>query len=168
MKKLRQKKLRVRVTGTANIAMSSTGYRGMRYWFHRYIGCTEDHTAAACKDFRGLDAETKKKALEESELCTFCLRHSASSECYGKGLNSKLACQVLECEGQHTEKLHEMMASLNASVNMVVDKQEEEEGYINVARGEYCEESREGWRTPYESWLEMEAMEDAEETVEMF
>jgi hypothetical protein len=50
-----------------------------------------------------------------------------------------------------------MMAGVNASVNTVMDEQEEEEGYINVARGEYCGESREGWRTPDGSWLEMEA-----------
>jgi hypothetical protein len=55
------------------------------------------------------------------------------------------------------------MAGLNASVNMVLDEEEEEEGYVNVARGEYHGESREGWKTPVDSWLEMEAMEEEDE-----
>jgi hypothetical protein len=40
-------------------------------------------------------------------------------------MESKPASRVPECEGQHTEKLHEMMAGLNASVNMIMDKEEE-------------------------------------------
>jgi hypothetical protein len=34
-------------TGAANVVVSNTGYRERRCRFHRYIGCTEDHTAAA-------------------------------------------------------------------------------------------------------------------------
>ncbi len=61
-----------------------------------------------------------------------------------------------------------MMAGLNASINTVMDEHEEEEGYINVAGGKYCGESgREGWRTPDDSWLEMEAMEE-EDAGKMF
>jgi hypothetical protein len=59
-------------------------------------------------------------------------------------MDSKPACQVPECEGQHTEKLHEMMAGLNATVNMVVDEEEEEEGYVKVAKGEWCGENAGG------------------------
>jgi hypothetical protein len=95
---------------------------------------------------QNLDVETKKNALDESKLCTFCLKHAAGSECYDRGLVSKPACQIPECERQHSERLHKMMASLNASVNTV----------------EYCEGNREGWRTPDDSWLEMEAMEEEE------
>jgi hypothetical protein len=146
--------------GMANVVTFSASNRGRRCPFNRYTGCTEDHTAAACKDFRTRDAETKRKALEESELCMFCLRHAAGSECYG----SKPACQAPECDGQHTEKLHEMMAGLNASVNMVVDE-EEEGGYVNVARGKQWEENAEEWDTPDDSWLEMEAIEKEEEGI---
>ncbi len=73
----------MKAMGAANVVVSSTGHRGRRCQFHRYTGGTEDHTAAACKDFRSLNAETKRKALDESELCTFCLRHgqSAGSVC---------------------------------------------------------------------------------------
>jgi hypothetical protein len=83
---------------------------------------------------KAMKEKTKKKVLDDSKLCKFCLRHSADTECYGRGLNSTPACLVQECKGQHTEKLHAMMADLNASVNVVVDEQEEEEGCINVAR----------------------------------
>jgi hypothetical protein len=35
-----------------------------------------------------------------------------------------------------------------------------EEGYVQVAGGEYRVESAEEWRTPHNSWLEIEAMEE--------
>jgi hypothetical protein len=81
-------------------------------------------------------------------------------------MDSKLACQIPECEKKHTERLHDMLAGLNANVNLVTeeDEGEEENGYVNVARGEQCEENRGGWETLDDSWLEMEAAgEDKEE-----
>jgi hypothetical protein len=78
---------------------------------------------------------------------------------------SKPSCRVPECEGQDTKKLHEMMAGLNASINMVVDGKEEEEGYVNTLRGERCGENTGGWETPDDSWLEMEAVEEEEEGI---
>jgi hypothetical protein len=86
----------IKVTGVGNVAATSTGHKGRRCRFFRYTGCIEDHAAAACKEFRSLNKEAKKKALEDSELCKFCLRHSTDTECYGNGLSSKPACPVPE------------------------------------------------------------------------
>jgi hypothetical protein len=111
-----------KITGATNVVTTGTGYRGRRCRFYKYTGCTEDHAAAACKEFRGLNVETRKKALDNSEFCTFCLRHSADSECYGKGLGLKPTYWIPECMRQHAEKLQEMMAGLNVSANAVMDK----------------------------------------------
>jgi hypothetical protein len=74
-------------------------------------------------------------------------------------MDSKLACQVPECEKKHTERLHDMLARLNTNVNLVTeeDEGEEEDGYVNVARGKQREENRGGWETLDDSWMEMEA-----------
>jgi hypothetical protein len=46
---------------------------------------------------RGLDA--KDKELKESDLCFFCMRHSAKSECFGKGKSAKPACTAQNAKG---------------------------------------------------------------------
>jgi hypothetical protein len=61
----------IKTAEVANVVMSGTSYKGRRCRFHRYMGCTEDHAAVSYKDFRALDVETKRKALEESNLCTY-------------------------------------------------------------------------------------------------
>ncbi len=94
-----------KVAGVANVVATSTRHKGRKCRFFRYTGCTEDHAAAACKGFRDLNTEVKKKALENTELCKFYLRHSVDIVCYGKGLSSKPACQVPKCKGKHTKKL---------------------------------------------------------------
>ncbi len=152
-----------KVAGVANIAATSTGHKGRRCRFFRYTGCIEDHAAAACKEFWSLNKEAKKKAREDSELCKFCLTHSIDTECYGKGFSSKLACQVPNCKGPHTKKLDKMMADLTLTINTVVNEQEEEEeGYVNMARGEHHGEYNRGWRMQDDSWLEMEVEEETE------
>jgi hypothetical protein len=114
-----------------------------------------------------LEPETKKKALEESNLCMFCLRHSAGSECYERGSDSKPACQTPECEEKHLEKLHEMLAGLDANVNLVAEEEDEEEedGYVNMARADKWEEKEYIWCNPDHSWLEMEAEEEIEDEI---
>jgi hypothetical protein len=65
-----------------------------------------------------------RRKPSRSDLCMFCLRHSAGSECYGRGSDSKPACQAPECEEKHVEKLHEMLAGLDANVNLVAEEDE--------------------------------------------
>jgi hypothetical protein len=60
-----------------------------------------------------------------------------------------------------------MMANLTVSVNTVMNEQAEEEedkGYVNVARGNYHGEDNGGWRMPDDSWLGMEAEEEPEQS----
>jgi hypothetical protein len=74
---------------------------------------------------------------------------------------------VLECEEKHAEKLHEMLAGLDANVNPVAEEEDEEEedAYVNMARAdEREEEENDCWDTDY-SWLEMEAEEEIEDKV---
>ncbi len=158
-----------RTTGAGKKAVKTTGAASCDIWpglqrkkvqVPKIQGLHGGPHRSCLQGFRDLDAETKRKALEESELFTFCLRHAAGLECYGREMDSKPACQVPECEGQHTERLHEMISGLNASVNMLVYEQEEEEEYVNMTRGEHCRESVERWETLNDSWLEMEALEE--------
>ncbi len=116
--------------------------RGRKWRFARYSGCTEDHAAASFKAFHDLNSEAKGKALEDSMLCKFCLRHPADAECFGKGSASKPACKIPECKGQHAESLHEMMACTEVAVNSVVFEEEEEEGHVNLAKGEHWQGSK--------------------------
>ncbi len=63
-----------------------------------------------------------------------------------RGLASKPACQVPECKEKHTRRLHDMLAGLDANVNLVAEEGEgeEEDGYVNVARGKQCRENMGG------------------------
>jgi hypothetical protein len=50
-----------------------------------------------------------------------------------------------------------MMVGTTSTVNSVgSDEDDEEEGYVNTARGEYTYSRTGGWRTSDDSWLELE------------
>ncbi len=111
----------------------------------------------------GLGGERSLRVLPQLQ----CGVRVLGSECYGRGSDSKPACQVLECEEKHAEKLHEMLAGLDANVNPVAEEEDEEEedAYVNMARAdEREEEENDCWDTDY-SWLEMEAEEEIEDKV---
>ncbi len=113
-----------------------------------------------------MDPEAKQKALDESGLCVFCLRHAAGTECYGRGSHSKPAGQMPECEEEHAESLHEVVVGLDASVNLVAEEEDEgEDAYINLARAEGREEEDSGWWDLDDSWLEMEAEEEDKDRI---
>jgi hypothetical protein len=75
--------------------------------------------------------------VEDSRLCGFGLGHPAEAKCFGKGTASKPACKVPECKGQHAENLHEMMASAELAVSSLACEEDEEEGYVNLDRGDH-------------------------------
>jgi hypothetical protein len=54
---------------------------------------------------------------------------------------------VPECREGHAEKLHDMLAGLNANVNLVTEEEgeEEENGCVNMARAEEQEGKEDGW-----------------------
>ncbi len=156
-----------KVIGVANVVTTKLTPEERKCKFREYTGCAEGHVAASCIRLRDLDSEARQKALDESGLCTFCLRHPTGTECFGQGSCSKPACQVPECKEKHTESLHEIVAGLNASISLMAEEEdkEEEDAYVNVAWAGEWEEEESGWWDPADSWLEMEAEEEDEDGV---
>ncbi len=42
-----------------------------------------------CGMFRSLKPIIREKIIKERNMCTFCMRHVNSAECYGKGADAK-------------------------------------------------------------------------------
>jgi hypothetical protein len=80
-----------------------------------------------CDKLLGLGLAERKDVLERSGLCTFCLKHSAEFECYGKGGLSKPRCTRGGCDGEHTPNVHRLMGEDNAKVNLIAGDEGEEE-----------------------------------------
>jgi hypothetical protein len=92
-----------------------------------------------CEKLLSLGLAERRDALEKSGLCTFCLKHSADLECYGKGGLSKPRCTRPGCDGEHTPNVHMLMGEDNAGVNLLAgDEDENEAGDESEAEGE-CE-----------------------------
>ncbi len=63
--------------------------------------------------------------------------HTADTECYGKGSESKPRFKAPECKELHAESLHNIIAGMMYAVNAVdFDENDKEEDYIITARGE--------------------------------
>jgi hypothetical protein len=80
-----------------------------------------------CDKLLGLGLAERKDVLERSGLCTFCLKHSAEFECYGRGGLSKPRCTRSGCDGEHTPNVHMLMGEDNAKVNLIAGDEGEEE-----------------------------------------
>jgi hypothetical protein len=91
------------------------------------IGCDGNHVMLQCDKLLGLGLAERRKALEKSGLCMFCLKHSADLECYGKGGLSKPRCTRPGCDGEHTPGVHMLMGEDNAGVNLLAGGDDEEE-----------------------------------------
>ncbi len=63
--------------------------------------------------------------MKKSGLCTFCLKHSAELECYGRGGLSKPNCTRPGCDGEHTPGVHPLMGEDDAEVNLVAGGEDE-------------------------------------------
>jgi hypothetical protein len=79
--------------------------------------CNKGHVAFTCGLLRALEPEAKRKALEDSGLCLFYIKHLAETECFGKGVSSKPACKAPECKGLHAERLHDLLTGETSSVS---------------------------------------------------
>jgi hypothetical protein len=64
-------------------------------------GCDGNHVALQCTRLQELGMDERRKVLERSELCMYCLKHAAELECYGQGGPSKPRCAQPECGGGH-------------------------------------------------------------------
>ncbi len=86
--------------------------------------------------------------MEKSGLCTFCLKHSAELECYGRGGLSKPKCARPGCDGEHTPGVHSLMGMDDAEVNLVAGDGNEagDEGEtVDEHEYEYEDEHEDGY-----------------------
>jgi hypothetical protein len=162
----------MRLTGAVNVIEREEAPRSLSpQWnlsFRRkcqarnLIGCDGNHVMLQCEKLLSLELAERRDALEKSELCMFCLKHSAELECFGKGGLSKPRCTHPGCDGEHTPGVHMLMGEDNAGVNLIAgDKDEDEAKDESEAEGEYEYEDG-GW------WVGtvgvMETLEGTEET----
>jgi hypothetical protein len=89
------------------------------------IGCDGNHVMLQCEKLLGLGLAERREVLEKSGLCTFCLKHSAELECYGRGGLSKPRCTRPGCDGEHTPGAHMLMGRSDAEVNLVAGDEDE-------------------------------------------
>jgi hypothetical protein len=115
------------------------------------IGCDGNHLMLQCEKLLSLGLADRKDVLERSGLCTFCLKHSAELECYGKGGLSKPRCTRIGCDGEHTPNVHMLLGEDNAGVNLIAgdeDREETEDEYEvkdeHKVEGEYEWEYEDG------------------------
>ncbi len=102
--------------------------------------------------------------MEASELCMFCLKHSADAECFDRGGRTKPACVQPRCKGKHAAGVHELLGGVDASVNLITEEgheiEEDEDLYVNIAR---IGEEEDDWQEPDDSWLELDGGESEEQ-----
>jgi hypothetical protein len=94
------------------------------------IGCNGNHVMLQCEKLMSLGLAERRDVLEKSGLCTFCLKHAAELECYGRGGLSKPRCTQVGCDGEHTPGVHKLMGEDSASVNVVAGDESEDEDEI--------------------------------------
>jgi hypothetical protein len=97
-----------------------------------------------CTRLQKLDLNERRKVLEESGLCMYCLSHAAELECYGPGGTSNPRFQRPGCGGEHSTGAHALLGEVDASVNLVAgedsDPEDDEEWWVNTVRVEREEE----------------------------
>ncbi len=102
------------------------------------IGCDGNHVALQCTRLQELGLDERRKVLERSGLCMYCLKHAAELECYGQGGPSKPRCTQPECGGKHAVGAHKQLGKGDACVNLATgdnyDSEEEEEWWVNTVR----------------------------------
>jgi hypothetical protein len=134
----------LRVTGAVNVIEQEVPTRpyspswdvsfGRKCRVRNLIGCNGDHVMLQCKKLMALALSERKEVLEKSGHCTFCLKHAAELECYGRGGMSKPRCTQSGCDGEHTPSVHRLMAEEHAGVNLIAEgssecEDEDEEEY---------------------------------------
>jgi hypothetical protein len=147
--------------------LSAWGVRawaGRRCRVQRQTGCGGDHLVLQCDRLRELSLSGRRRALEASGLCMYCLKHPADLECFDRGGRMKPACPQPGCEGKHAAGVHELLGGVDGSVNLVAAEdhkmEEDEEWYVNIVRVEREEDDQQEFD---DSWLELDGEESEEE-----
>jgi hypothetical protein len=112
-----------------------------------------------CEKLMSLGLSERRQVLEKSGLCTFCLKHAAELECYGRGGMSKPRCTQSGCDGEHTPSVHKLMGEENVGVNLVAEDESE------IGEDE-DEDEDEGWWVGTVGVMEMPNQETLDEMVE--
>jgi hypothetical protein len=146
-------------------AWETPAWAGRRCRVRQQTGCEGDHLVLQYSRPRELSLSERRKVLEASRLCMYCLRHPAKQECYGRGDPTKPECLQPKCGGRHATGVHELLGKVDASVNLIAgedydyESDKDEEWYVNTIRIEQEGESQQEFN---ESWLELDG-EDSEE-----
>jgi hypothetical protein len=70
-----------KAVGAANVVTQHLLWGHKKCKVPNLTGCGGNHPAAHCNKLRVLNLSDRRKALEVSGLCLFCLRHPASTDC---------------------------------------------------------------------------------------
>ncbi len=146
----------LRITGAVNVVEQGASPRshspswdvsfGRKCRARNLIGCDGDHVMLQCKKLMNLGLSERKEVLEKSGLCTFCLKHAAEFECFGRGGMSKPRCTQSGCDGEHTPSVHKLMGEEHVGVNLVAEDEIEAEGDEDEDKDEYQDQDDdEGW-----------------------
>jgi hypothetical protein len=105
-----------------------------------------------CEKLLSLGSAERREVMERSGLCTFCLRHAAELECYGRGGLSKPKCTQPGCDGEHKPDVHPLMGTGGAEVNLVAGDEDGpgEYEYEYEHEDEYEDEYEDEHRSDYE------------------
>jgi hypothetical protein len=162
----------LKITGAVNVVEQGTPARsyspswdvsfGRKCRARNLIGCDGDHVMLQCKKLMALAPNERREVLEKSGLCTFCLKHAAELECYGRGGMSKPRCTQSGCDGEHTPSVHRLMAEEHAGMNLVTEGESEYEDEVeDEEEDEYGErEEDEGWWVGTVGAVEMPSQEE--------
>jgi hypothetical protein len=164
----------LKVTGAVNVieqGVTSQPYSpswdvsfGRKCRARNLIGCDGDNVMFPCKKLMALALSERREVLEKSGLCTFCLKHAAKLECYGRGGMSKPRCTQSGCDGEHTPSVHRLMAEEYANVNLIAEADSEHEcefEYEDEEEDEYEDREEDGgWWVGTVRAVEMPSQEE--------
>ncbi len=123
-----------------SLAWEAFTWAGRKCRVQLQTGCDGNHLALQCVKLWELSLSKRRKVLEKSGLCMYCLKHALELEFYGQGGPAKPKCPQPECGGRHTTGAHELLGEVNASINLVAgedyESDEDEEWWVNIVRVE--------------------------------
>jgi hypothetical protein len=153
-----------KTVGAANVVTQQPTWGRRKCRVQEQTGCEGDYLVLGCGKLRKLSLSERRRSLEASGLCMFCLRHPADAECFDQGGRMKPACVQPGCKGRHAIGVHELLGGVDASVNLVAEEdhemEEDEDLYVNIAR---IGQEEDDWQEPDDSWLELDGGESEEE-----
>ncbi len=153
-----------KTVGTANVVTQQPTWGHRKCRVQEQTGCEGDHLVLRCGKLRKLSLSERRRVLEASGLCMFCLRHPANAECFDQGGRTKPACVQPGCKGKHAVGVHKLHGGVDESVNLVAEEEyevgEDEDLYVNIAR---IGQEEDDWQGPDDSWLELDGGESEEE-----